>query len=286
MVNIEVQIINAIIRYLKEHKIINTKDLEDRFYSIRELYMHRMILFRIICYTYPELSFKTKQHFDGSMFNDSFLTWIETPLGNASYHFKSKFYNEFSLNEKEKGPVYDGCTPDDVIYRINSLPIIKINNIDNSNSTIINCENEIYNLLELEEKDILKNKKIIIKVLNNFINLSRKMHLIKTIDINEGHHTLKELYKQKRELFKLICHNYSIIAWKSKYDINGIPISKETFIAGLNTPLGPVCYILNNEHYDEFKISALSRAPISKDDVHIDVIKKLNSIKIKKNNCN
>jgi hypothetical protein len=119
------------------------------------------------------------------------------------------------------------------------------------------------------------------EVINELISLLKDLKLIKTVNISDGNHTLKELYKQKRELFKLICHNYNDLAWKSKYDKNGKSISKYTFMVGLNTPLGPVCYIINNEHYDEFKVKELKKAPLSKDEVYTDVIKKLSSIIIR-----
>lgn len=278
-----IEIINALIKTLKSENILSTKDLADNYYTVRELYEHRLALFKIICHTYPDLAWKTRKHFDGSMFNDSFLAGITTPLGDASYHFKIDRYDEFDLTELEKGPLYDGYTPEDVINRLNSLPLINNSYIDTGKSVIYKAENDLTALLLNPVDDINSQKmKRLAEIVNELIILLRDLDLIKTVDISDGNHKLKELYKQKRELFKMICHNYYDLAWKSKIDITGNIISEDTFMAGLNTPLGPVCYVLNDEHYNEFNIAALSRAPLSKDEIYVEVVKKISSIKIRK----
>jgi hypothetical protein len=79
---------NTLIKELKDEKILSAKEIADRYYTIRNCIDHRLVLFKIICHTYPKLAWKTKQHFDGGMFDDSFLVGITTPLGDATYHFK------------------------------------------------------------------------------------------------------------------------------------------------------------------------------------------------------
>ena len=276
MTEITIESLNALIKSLKDSGFLVAKDIADRHYTIRQLYEHRLMLFKIICHTYSHLAWKTNRHFDGDMFNDSFLVGITTPLGNATYHFKKEHYDEFEVIEIEKGPKYDGYTPDDVINRINSLPLIGNHYVDTGKSTIHNDIDETYEILNqsINSKENLEDMKRLTEVINELLSLLRKMDLIKTIDIGDSNHTFKELYKQKRELFKLICHNYNDLAWKSKNDINGASVSNDTFIAGLNTPLGPVCYILNDDYYDEFNVISLSNAPIKKDEIYFDVIKK------------
>ena len=268
--------INELIIALKKSGFLSTKDLTDRFYSVRELYEHRLILFKIICQTYPHLAWKSKKHFDGSMFNDSFLTGIETPLGNASYHFKINRYNEFNVTERQFAPEYDRYTPDEALDRINSLPLLKNDYVETGYDLLNTYKNQINNVFLGKEKSIQ-----LLNIVNELINLLKDMDFIKTANITDGNHTLRQLYRQKRELFKLICHNYVDLAWKSKCDLDGNITSEETFMAGLNTPLGPVCYVLNIERFNQFSIEELTRAPIKTNDIYQDVLKKLSSINIR-----
>ena len=53
-------------------------------YSKSELYRHRIVLFCTLCNLLPEISWKSKKHFDEEndpMFNDSFIAGINTQKG-------------------------------------------------------------------------------------------------------------------------------------------------------------------------------------------------------------
>jgi len=301
-----IELVNAFIKTLKDENALSTKELADNHYSVRELYEHRLTLFKLICHSYPSLAWKTKCHADGTMFNDSFLAGINTPTGVASYHFKMTNFDEFEIKEIEQGPPYDGYTPEDVLKRINSLPKFERNyilpkqtdnGIVNGRGTSVAEKNYIetdktiiYNPIEEISSDLQqiitddKNAEKIKKLtdcLNEAFLLLKELNLIKSVDISDGNHTIKELYQQKRELFKFLCHNYKDLSWKSECYSDGSPAPKDTFLAGINTPLGATCYVLNKEHYDSFSIQALSKAPISSDDVYTDVLKKLSSLKIR-----
>ena len=93
----------------------STKGISDKWHTFGELYYHRMILTYLILKTYPDLSWKSKQHHDGTMFDDSFIVGINTPKGQYSYHYNLKFWELFDkIKEIEKAPEYDGHKPDDV----------------------------------------------------------------------------------------------------------------------------------------------------------------------------
>ena len=102
----------------------NVKKISDGNHTFEELYLQRMYLFSAICSCYPELSWKSKKHFDEEkdpMFNDCFIVGTKTPLGVASYHFKLEHWNEFSVKEIKTAPQYNGYTPEVVLSRIKSL---------------------------------------------------------------------------------------------------------------------------------------------------------------------
>lgn len=89
--------------------------LSDGFHTYDELYEHRCVLFSIICRLFPERSFRAYQHDDGSMFEGMFITGVETPQGQFTYHFFMKEWDRFEgIPILEKAPVYDSHRPVDV----------------------------------------------------------------------------------------------------------------------------------------------------------------------------
>lgn len=101
-------------------KGLSRKEISDGYHTFDELYTHRMVLFSIILNAYPEISWKSKQHHDGTMFDGCFICGINTPEGQYTYHYKMKDWLHFRVPEVEKAPVYDGHKPSD-ISRLYSL---------------------------------------------------------------------------------------------------------------------------------------------------------------------
>ena len=102
----------------------NKSDLSDGYHTYNELYDHRMILFSIICNTYPSRAWKSKLHSDGTMFDGYFVVGIDTIQGQFTYHYEMKHWDKFNVKELKKAPEYDGHTPSD-ITRLYSLLEIK-----------------------------------------------------------------------------------------------------------------------------------------------------------------
>lgn len=130
--------LNEINNYILELKNSGeqVKKISDGHHTFDELYEQRVILFSVICNFYPELSWKSKKHFDEEndpMFNGCFIVGINTPEGVATYHFKLKYWNEFNIPELECAPKYDGYSSDKVLTRIKSLKN-KCSNSKNSKS--------------------------------------------------------------------------------------------------------------------------------------------------------
>lgn len=101
----------------KEHG--NLGEFSDGYHTFNELYHHRAILFSIVCKTYKDKAWKSKMHDTGDMYDGMFIVGIETPYGQATYHYNiNPYWDMFDVKELEKAPKYDGHTPDDAINRL------------------------------------------------------------------------------------------------------------------------------------------------------------------------
>lgn len=116
--------INKLIKKYSEMGMISSKDISDGHHTFREIYKERLILFCVICNIFPELSWKTKKHFDEEndpMYEGDFIAGISTPEGVATYHIKLKYWDLFNIPEINRAPKYDNYTSEDVMNRILSL---------------------------------------------------------------------------------------------------------------------------------------------------------------------
>ena len=97
----------------------NIGELSDGYHTFNELYHHRAILFSVICNSMPDKAWKSKLHDTGDMFDGMFIVGIETPNGQATYHYDiNPYWDIFNVKELEKAPKWDGHTPTDAINRI------------------------------------------------------------------------------------------------------------------------------------------------------------------------
>jgi hypothetical protein len=102
----------------------SVKNISDGNHTFADLYFQRMSLLSVICSCYPELSWKSKKHFDEEndpMYNDDFLAGINTSEGVVTYHIKLKYWDLFDIPEIERGPKYDGYNNNEALRRIISL---------------------------------------------------------------------------------------------------------------------------------------------------------------------
>ena len=105
--------INNLILYAKSQGI-STKDISDEWHTFGDLYYHRMILTLALMRQNKDKAWKSKQHHDGTMFEDSFICGIDTPEGQYSYHYDLEHWELFDVKELDKAPEYDGHKPEDV----------------------------------------------------------------------------------------------------------------------------------------------------------------------------
>lgn len=103
-------------------KVMQTEDncgnISDGDHTFNELYYHRMILFAALINMYSNNSWKSKLHSDGTMFDGYFIVGINTPEGQATYHYSMEYWDIFKCKELERAPLWDGHTPTDAINRI------------------------------------------------------------------------------------------------------------------------------------------------------------------------
>lgn len=97
-------------------------DFSDGYHTFNELYHHRAVLFSVICNTNPDKAWKSLKHDTGDMYNGMFIVGIETPEGQATYHYDvNPYWDMFSVKEIPNAPKWDGHTPAQAIERIGKL---------------------------------------------------------------------------------------------------------------------------------------------------------------------
>lgn len=97
-------------------------NLSDGYHTFNELYHHRAILFSVICNSMPEKAWKSKLHDTGDMYDGMFIVGIDTPEGQATYHYDIEpYWDMFKVKELEKAPKWDGHTPQVAIDRLSKL---------------------------------------------------------------------------------------------------------------------------------------------------------------------
>lgn len=99
-----------------------TGETSDGWHTFNELYHHRALLFSVIVRNYPELCWKSKKHHAGDMYEGMFIVGINTPDGQASYHYDIEpYWDVFECEELEFAPEWDGHTPAQAIERIGKM---------------------------------------------------------------------------------------------------------------------------------------------------------------------
>ena len=110
--------------YVKQATLGNeiNGETSDGYHTFNELYHHRAVLFSVIVENYRDAAWKAKKHHDGTMYDGMFIVGIDTPWGQASYHYDlDPYWDMFDCEEREAAPEWDGHTPDDAIERVGKL---------------------------------------------------------------------------------------------------------------------------------------------------------------------
>ena len=88
--------INDLILHAKSQGV-STKDISDKWHTFGDLYYHRMILTLALMRQNKDKAWKSKQHHDGTMFEDSFICGIDTRFRAVLFRMVSKLVFVFLL---------------------------------------------------------------------------------------------------------------------------------------------------------------------------------------------
>lgn len=114
--------INSAIDLINNPSLLVTGDTSDGYHTFNELYHHRAVLFSVIVKAFPGIAWKSRKHHDGTMYDGMFIVGIETPDGQATYHYDvDPYWDMFKCKELEYAPEWDGHTPAQAIDRIGKL---------------------------------------------------------------------------------------------------------------------------------------------------------------------
>lgn len=114
----------------------------DGYHAFNELYHHRAVLFSVIVGNFATRAWKSKLHADGTMYEGMFIVGIETPDGQATYHYDVEpYWHLFRCKEVERAPEWDGHTPDQAIERIGKL---------------VDCKTDAWNTRAIDRDELLK----------------------------------------------------------------------------------------------------------------------------------
>lgn len=103
-----------------------TGETSDGYHTFNELYHHRAVLFSVIVKAFEDKAWKSRKHHDGTMYDGMFIVGIETPDGQATYHYDIEpYWDMFQCKELEYAPEWDGHTPAQAIERIGKLEPVR-----------------------------------------------------------------------------------------------------------------------------------------------------------------
>ena len=118
--------LNAVIDLINNPSQLVTGDTSDGYHTFNELYHHRAVLFSVIVKAFPDKAWKSKQHNDGTMYDGMFIVGIDTPEGQATYHYDiDPYWDIFECKELARAPKWDGHTPAQAIERIGKLEPVR-----------------------------------------------------------------------------------------------------------------------------------------------------------------
>lgn len=80
-------------------------------------------------------------------------------------------------------------------------------------------------------------------------------------EINDGYHSVDELYDHRATLFAAVCKAHTGKAWKSRLHHDGTMFDGGYFIVGIETPAGQFSYHYKMERWDLFDVTVREYAP-------------------------
>lgn len=96
----------------------NCGGVSDGDHTFSELYHHRAILTAGLFNAHPDMAWKSRAHADGSMYGGYFIVGVNTPCGQATYHYALEYWDMFKVRELDRAPEWDGHTPEVAVTRL------------------------------------------------------------------------------------------------------------------------------------------------------------------------
>jgi len=93
----------------------------DGYHTFDELYEHRSLLYLSLMKCNADISWISKEHYDGDMFDGYFIAGMDLPAGQITYHLEEKYWElavEAEVIVLEKGKQWDGHTSKDTCNRL------------------------------------------------------------------------------------------------------------------------------------------------------------------------
>ena len=122
---LSIEEINKAIKELRDAGI-SVGEISDGYHTFKDYKDMRNHWFISTLNSNPDISWKSKKHFDEendpiSNFNGCFIAGINTPEGMATQHLKLEYWDCLDVPELDNAPKYDGYTEKDVKKRILSI---------------------------------------------------------------------------------------------------------------------------------------------------------------------
>ena len=99
---------------------LDTGSISDGFHTFDELYEHRFALFVALINSHPQLSWKSKHHYNGTGFPGWFIAGMRLPTGDITYHLPDTWWDKVMCIPMTKGLQWDGHTAEDVVHRLST----------------------------------------------------------------------------------------------------------------------------------------------------------------------
>jgi|SRR5687768_6787238 len=98
--------------------MVDSSEISDGYHTLDELYQHRDALFIVLAQQMPNISWRSKQHEDGTMYPGYFVAGMDLPAGQISYHLPMNFWDYLSTVHTLPYAKWDGHMPADVPERL------------------------------------------------------------------------------------------------------------------------------------------------------------------------
>lgn len=97
-------------------------DVSDGYHTFNELYEHRDHLFLSLMKSNADISWFSRLHHDGSMFDGYFICGMDLPKGTVTYHMKESLIELCDgVRELDRAPEWDGHDSHDVLERLKNF---------------------------------------------------------------------------------------------------------------------------------------------------------------------